>query len=352
MTRLPPPRPACATLLEGFARVALSHAEREYPSKLDHVINGPEDLSSPRGLHPAFFGSFDWHSSVHAHWLLVRALLLAPDMACAAEARRVLDTHLAPGPIAGELAYLRRPNRGTFERTYGWAWLLKLAAELEIGAQGSRPGKEACRRWLTALEPLAWAFTDRYLEYLPKATYPIRTGTHQSSAFGVALALDYAGRAGIGALLMALEAAAERWFGGDEACQAWEPGGTDFLSPALMEAACMARVLGPRFPAWLDRFLPRLAERAPRALFVPATVSDRTDGQIAHLDGLNLSRAWCMRVVAGSLPEGDPRRAVLLDSAAEHLETALPHVTGDYMGEHWLATYALLAMTEAVPDPA
>lgn len=331
--------------LDHFAAVALGHLEKEYPNKLDHVINDSCELLSPRQLHPVFYGSFDWHSSVHGHWLLVRALRLNPNLQQAGVVHEILDRHFAPENIAVEVAYLKQPLRQTFERTYGWAWLLKLAAELKEAANDSSDA--AFARWERNLQPLARAFADRYIGYLPKATYPIRVGTHTNTAFGLALPLDYARVFQDPVLDAMLKSKARDWYGKDQNCPAWEPDGTDFFSPSLMEAELMRRVLGPtEFIPWLDRFLPDLAQRKPETLFTPATVSDRTDGQITHLDGLNLSRAWCWRSIAAALPQADPRRSLFEETAQKHLESALPHVTGDYMGEHWLATFALLAMTE------
>ncbi len=340
--------PRIANFIDHFAATALGHIDREYPSKLDHVVNDECDLLSPRALHPAFFGSFDWHSSVHAHWLLARALRLAPDLQQAGAIIEVMDRHLTPDNVTIEVAYLKQPRRATFERTYGWAWLLKLAAELSMGkSEADHTHTRHFARWADVLDPLARAFVDRYLTYLPKATYPIRVGTHTNTAFGLALALDYAKISNITHLTDLLTTKARAWYGNDLNCPVWEPDGTDFFSPALMETECMRRVLDPaEFIPWLNRFLPNLAARQPATLFIPATVSDRTDGQITHLDGLNLSRAWCWRALSGALPADDSRRDLAEESAAIHLEAALPHVTGDYMGEHWLATFALLAMTE------
>ncbi|HMN41570.1 MAG TPA: DUF2891 domain-containing protein [Phycisphaerales bacterium] len=345
-------------IIDHFVEVVLAHIDREFPNKLDHVMNDAAEIKSPRDLHPIFYGSFDWHSSVHGHWLLVRALRTYPTLARAADVRTLLDARFTPENVRAEVAYLGRPLRATFERTYGWAWLLKLAAELKLGAAaGAGAGggasktddetRAACARWDRILAPLALAFAKRFMTYLPKATYPIRVGTHQNSAFGLALALDYAAAAGDKPLTDLIGQKARAWYAADANCPAWEPDGIDFLSPALMEAECMRRVLpAPEFVPWLDRFLPNLAARQPATLFLPATVSDRTDGQITHLDGLNLSRAWCWRRLGQVVPESDPRRALAEKAYQTHLDAALPHVTGDYMGEHWLATFALLAMTE------
>jgi hypothetical protein len=320
-----------------FARIALGHVEREYPNKLDHVLDGPEDARGPRALHPIFFGSFDWHSCVHGHWLAARVLNFDPDGAAARDIRALLERQLTPEKVAGELDYLQRPSSSGFERPYGAAWLLKLQAELAAGAQ-TRPCAEA-------LQPLAQAFAARLKIYLPKLTYPIRAGTHSNSAFALTLAGDYARTCGDGDLTGLIGLRARAWFGRDADCQAWEPSGDDFLSSALMEAELMRRVLTKdEFGAWFDVFLPRLADRSPATLFQPAVVSDPTDGKIAHLDGVNLSRAWCMRGLASALQAGDPRRQVLEDAAEEHLSASLRAVEGDYMGEHWLASFALLAL--------
>ncbi len=338
-----------ANFVDHFVAVALGHMDREYPSKLDHVINDGCDLASPRELHPCFFGSFDWHSSVHGHWLLARAARLVPGLARGAAVRDVMDRHLTAANVRIEADYLNRPRSETFERTYGWAWLLKLAAELRLLAtEGSQTEwGERATRWGETLEPLTAGFVQRCLKYLPKATYPIRVGTHTSSAFGLALAWDYAMVAEHGELARLVEEKARGWYGKDENCPAWEPDGTDFLSPSLMEAEVMRRVLpAEEFLAWLGKFFPRLEAKEPACLFAPAFVSDRTDGQITHLDGLNLSRAWCWRNLARAMPTGDPRRAHAEAAFERHLHAALPHVTGDYMGEHWLATFALLAMME------
>ena len=318
-----------------LAGVALGHAGREYPNKLDHVLSGPEDLRSPRELHPIFFGSFDWHSSVHAHWMLARLLRRFPTMAAAESVRALFDTGLTAEAVAAECRYLERPLARGFERPYGWAWLLMLTAELARLDE---------RRWATALAPLAGAFAAHFREFLPKATYPIRGGSHANTAFALALAQEYA-EVCDPALAATLRAKAVGWYGEDRDCQAWEPGGDDFLSPALVEAECMRRVLpAGEFALWLDRFLPRLGAGEPASLFQPAAVTDRTDGKLVHLDGLNLSRAWCWRRLAGTWDAGDPRRVRAERAAAIHLAAGLPHVAGDYMGEHWLATFAVLAL--------
>jgi hypothetical protein len=326
-------------LASQFARAALGHVTREYPGKLDHVLTGPEDLLTPAALHPIFYGSFDWHSCVHAYWLLARLLRRCPELAEAERIRDQFATAFTHDNVAEELAYLSRPFTRTFERPYGWAWLLKLAAELQ-----AHPHAEA-ERWSAALQPLADAFARRLLDFLPKARYPIRSGVHSSTAFALALAMDYAQTGNDVELAEALTHAAHVWYLDDADCQAWEPGGEDFLSPCLIEAECMRRVLpSEQFSAWFTRFLPRLAQREPRTLFQPVVASDRSDGKIAHLDGLNLSRAWCWGHLAAALPAADPRVAVMRGAAAEHCNASLPHIAEDYMGEHWLATFSLLAL--------
>jgi hypothetical protein len=257
----------------------------------------------------------------------------------------VFDEQLTISGIEAEVDYLRQPLRATFERTYGWAWLLMLAAEL------ARHETNAGKRWSGALKPLVDEFVGRFRVFLRKANYPIRVGTHFNSAFALSLALEYAMEVGDKEFQELLVGTALHWFNHDVDCQAWEPGGDDFLSSALMEAECMRRVHEPdgfrdAFGRWLSGFLPYLAEGRPHTLFEPAIVSDRSDGKIAHLDGLNLSRAWCWRSLAKTFPEGDERRIRTLDAAQKHLDAGLPHVAGEYMGEHWLATFALLALSE------
>jgi len=341
MTQL---NPAIASKL---ASLALAHVRQEYPNKLDHVLDGPEDLAPPSVLHPVFYGSFDWHSNVHGYWLLAALYRRAPSLPERTRIRSLFDEQLAADKVAGELAYLNQPSRGTFERPYGWAWLLMLAAEL------ARTDSAEGRQWHASLAPLAGAFADRFRAFLPKAAYPIRVGTHFNTAFALSLVLEYADACDDSDLAVLARAKASAWYGADRDCQAWEPGGDDFLSPALMEAECMRRVLARNdWSRWLDAFLPRLASGEPRTLFVPADVSDRSDGKIAHLDGLNLSRAWCWRSIARSWGEPDPRREAALRSAEVHLDASLPHVADDYAGAHWLATYALLALLadEAIRD--
>jgi hypothetical protein len=326
-----------------FADIALANVVREFPNKLDHVMGAAGDVRRPRELHPAFYGSFDWHSCVHMHWLLARVRRIVPDLPQRKAIEALFDAHLTPSHIAAECAYLARAESRGFERTYGWAWLLELATELR------RDSDAESRRWSATLKPLTDAFVRRYIDYLPSQHYPLRTGVHSNSAFGLLFALDHARAAGDVALDALCGERARTWFGGDrDAPVAWEPSGADFLSPALLEAELMRRVLPmPEFSGWLTGFLPGLARREPAALFTPAEVTDRTDPYIVHLDGLNFSRAWCLRGIASALSESDPRAAILRRSGVVHLEAAMEGLAGgDYMGEHWLATFATLALTQ------
>jgi hypothetical protein len=323
-------------LASAFARIALGHVAREYPNKLDHVLDGPKDARSPRSLHPIFFGSFDWHSCVHGYWTLATVLRLHPRIPEASAIRTLFHNAFTAENVAAEVAYLARPASRGFERPYGWGWLLKLQAEL----LQHKPG------WAAALQPLADAFADRFRTFLPKAAYPIRTGVHSSTSFAIALASDYARAVGDAELLDLFEEKARAWHLDDRNAAAWEPSLDDFLSPTLTTAECLRRLLpADEFRAWFAAYLPEAAQRRPASLFTPAVVTDRTDGKIVHLDGLNLSRAWCWRALANALADDDPVRAAALDAARRHLAASLPHVAGDYMGEHWLASFALLALT-------
>ncbi len=319
-----------------FARVALGHVTREYPNKLDHVMTGPGDVQGPRALHPVFFGSFDWHSCVHGHWLLARLYRRFPALPERAEIRALLDAQFTDEKIAGEVAYLARPEARGFERPYGWAWALMLEGELL---------RHADPRWAETMKPLADAFVKRFEAFLPLSTYPVRVGVHSNTAFALLLVLDYAEAADNRDFAALLKQTARAWYGADRDCQAWEPSQDEFLSPTLIEAALMRRVLpSTEFSEWFAAFLPDVAHGAPQTLFAPATVSDRSDGKIAHLDGLNLSRGWCWRLIADGLASADPLCTRLEETIARHIESALPHIAGDYMGEHWLASFATLAL--------
>jgi hypothetical protein len=326
-----------AAMASRMAGIALGHVTLEYPHKLDHVMTSDADAQTPRALHPIFFGSFDWHSCVHGWWTLLTVRRLFPDIPEAAAIDELAQSSFTAAKVEVERAYLDRPSSRGFERPYGWAWLLYLHLE------ASRHD----RNWAGDLEPLARAFAARWRDYLSVMTYPIRVGTHFNTAFALTLSLEWAEAFDPG-LADLIRRSAHEWYGNDRDCQAWEPGGDEFLSSALTEALCMARVDAAGFPTWFAQFLPRAVHRKPVSLFTPAIVSDRSDGKIVHLDGTNLSRAWCWRSIAPLLPADDA--AVARETATQHLETALPHIAGDYMGEHWLASFALLALLSPGSD--
>lgn len=329
-----------------FASLALKCVAREYPNKPEHVLNDGGDVQSPAALHPAFYGCFDWHSSVHGHWMLVRLLRMFPNLPEGPAIRKAVGANLSRENILAEAAYLKQKNRQSFERTYGWAWLLKLAEELYLSNDAE------AKSWSRNLQPLVDELVKSYLLFLPKQTYPIRTGVHPNTAFGLAFAFDYARTVGDEKLASLIAERSRTYFGNDTNYPAaWEPGGEDFFSPALMEADLMRRVLKPtEFRGWFQRFLPQLASGSPKTLLHPATVTDRSDPKIVHLDGLNLSRAWCMRSIAAALPANAPARKVLANAARLHAGDALAHVaSGDYAGEHWLASFAVYLLS--TPEP-
>ena len=331
-----------ADLAERFAAIALGHVTREFPHKADHVFTGLQDIGPHRTHHPIFFGSFDWHSCVHGYWTLATLLRRFPDMPSAPAVRALFATSLTPSKVAVELDYLSRPMSTGFERPYGWGWLLKLATELHTWDDPD------ARTWSANLKPLAEVIAGRYIAFFPKQTYPIRSGVHSNTAFGLALAHDYAAAVGDKKLRAAVEERAKKYYGKDEDAPArWEPDGADFLSPSLCEADLMRRVLPAKeFREWLVKYLPGLAEEKPATLFTPATVTDRTDGHLVHLDGLNLSRAWCMKGIAAALPADDAMRKPLLAAATKHADAGLKQVaSGDYAGEHWLASFAVLMLS-------
>jgi hypothetical protein len=325
-----------------FARLALACVDREYPNKPDAVLDAADDVRPPREFHPAFYGCYDWHSSVHGHWMLARLLAVAPSMAAAAPARQALDAHLTNDAIAAEVRYLDKPGARTFERPYGWAWTLRLAADLAASDDAS------ARAWRERVKPLEDAVVQRYRDYLPKLTLPVRSGIHPNTAFALAQALDYSRATGRKDFEKILLSRASFYYGQDRACPlAYEPSGEDFFSPCLAEADLMRRVLAPRdYAKWLKRFFPQLSARKAFPL-TPATVTDPTDPRLVHLDGLNLSRAWMLKGIASGLPPSDSRRAVLLKAADAHQAAGLARVTsGDYAGEHWLASFAVYLLTE------
>ena len=326
-----------------FARLALKGVSKEFPNKLDHIMTESGDVQSPRALHPSFYGCYDWHSSVHGHWMLARVLQRFPDLPEAAEIRKVFTDHFAEAALKAEADYFARPASRTFERTYGWAWLLKLAQELNGWDDPD------ARVWAKNIKPLADAVAARYVTFFPKQLYPIRTGVHPNTAFGLALAHDYARSVGDDTLKKLVEDRARVYYAQDvDAPARWEPGGSDFFSPSLLEADLMRRVLpSDEFATWFARFLPGTARIEPKALFTPAEVLDRSDPQLVHLDGLNLNRAWLMRGIAATLPPGDAARTALEASSIQHAEAGLAQVaSGDYAGEHWLASFAVYLLTE------
>jgi hypothetical protein len=265
---------------------------------------------------------------------LLRLIRLYPDLAAAPAIRTRADAMFVPDKVAGELAYLERPNAAGFERPYGWAWMLALHDEASRHDAG----------WAEVLEPLALFFARRFADFLPRLTYPLRVGTHFNTSFALTMAWDWAEQRDQ-TLRSLIAQSVIGWFARDRDCQAWEPGGDEFLSPALTEALVMSRVFDDAgFRAWFDDFLPHVATGEPATLFTPAIVSDRTDGKIAHLDGLNLARAWCWRVIAAKLGPSHPVADRAKAAAEAHLAASLPHLGDDYMGEHWLATFALLAL--------
>jgi hypothetical protein len=330
------------TMAERWTTLALANVARPYPYKLDQLLHGDADAHPPRTLHPAFWGSYDWHSCVHMHWTLARLLRRCPDHRGAAATVRHLSERLSVANIDGELQSLARPGHASFERPYGWGWLLKLAAELGALASERTDVAGPAR----AVAPLAQAIAERWLDYLPRVDYPNRAGMHGNTAFALRLTLDYAEAVQHRALIALIAQRVERWFGRDRRYPAdYEPGGEDFLSPGLVEAALVRRAVdGCSFADWWAQFEP-----APAALATwlePVRVSDPGDPKIVHLHGLNLSRAWCWRQLQPALPAS---LASLAERTIEaHLAASLPaSIEGEYVGTHWLASFALLAIDDA-----
>ena len=340
-----------------FAGLALDCLHREYPNKIAHVLNGDQDVKPPRELTPAFYGCYDWHSSVHGHWLLVRLLRTFPTAPFAEKARAALAQSLTPQNISAEAAYMNGPGRSAFERPYGLAWLLQLAAELREwnDAQG--------KQWSAALKPLEDAAAGRLREWLPKLTNPIRIGEHDQTAFSFGLAWDWAAAAHDQPMTDLLRERIGVFYLDDRNCPVnYEPSGQDFLSPCLAEADLVRRVLPPdRFAAWLKTFLPGIEGQrgggrigggqgpgAPAGTWLkPAVVTDPSDPKLAHLDGLNLSRAWMLEGIAAGLPANDSRRSILSAIAQAHRDAGLRAVTGEhYEGGHWLGSFAVYLVTQ------
>ncbi|MCL2098558.1 MAG: DUF2891 domain-containing protein [Bacteroidales bacterium] len=323
-----------------FAALALKCITQEFPNKTQHVQVDSSDFQQPSGYHPTFYGCFDWHSAVHGHWILVKLLKEFPDMAQAAVIRETINNHLTRDKIAFELAYFDSKHNKSFERTYGWAWLLKLTEELYTW--NDPQGQE----WYANIQPLAKHIADLYIDFLPKQSFPNRTGVHPNTAFGLSLAWDYAVTISDESLTFSIGSRALDYYAQDRDCPAqWEPGGTDFFSPCLIEAELMAKILNKSdFQNWLKAFLPQLKEGQPAILFNPVSVTDRSDGHLVHLDGLNLSRAWCFLNIAASASDSALGQT-LITAAAQHLAKTIPLIAdGDYMGEHWLASFAVYAL--------
>ena len=314
---------------ERFANLALACVHKEYPNKIAHNLSSDEDVAPPRELTPAFYGCYDWHSSVHGHWLLARLTRLAPDAPFAAKARAALEQSITPANIAKEVAYLNGPGRASFERPYGLAWLLQLTGEL----------RETNDPLYPVIRPLEDAAVERVRTWLPKLSNPIRSGEHSQTAFALGLMLD--SHAGGDAFADLIKARARDFYGKDRNCPlAYEPSGEDFLSPCLAEADLMRRVLPPReFATWLTRFMPKMT-------LTPAIVTDPSDPKLAHLDGLNLSRAWMLDGIASGLPKHDARIARYRAASKAHAGAGLAAVTGEhYEGGHWLGSFATYLVT-------
>lgn len=325
-----------------FADLALACVAKEYPNKIAHVLQSDADARAPRELYPAFYGCYDWHSAVHGHWLLARLARTYPQAPFAGPARFALAKSLTPERIAAEAAYLQAPGRVSFERPYGLAWLLQLGAEL---AEWEDPQAQT---WSAALRPLESAAAQRLRDWLPKLSRPIRVGEHDQTAFAFGLVLDWARRTGDRALEDLLVARIEVFYRSDRACPlAYEPGGQDFLSPCLAEADLMRRISSPAvYAEWLSSFLPQIPRVASASWLEPAVVTDPTDPKLAHLDGLNLSRAWMLEGIAAGLPAGDLRLPALRAAAAAHRRAGLAAVTGEhYEGGHWLGSFAVYLVT-------
>ncbi len=336
------PEPRDGVVEDRFAILALSCVHREYPNKIAHVLTGDADARPPRELTPAFYGCFDWHSSVHGHWLLVRILHMDPDTPFRAAIVDALDVSFTADNIAAEVVYYTGPDRSSFERPYGIAWFLQLVAELH---ESDDP---KLRAWRQILAPLEREIVSRVQAWLPNLAYPIRLGTHNQSAFAFGLMLDYARTVGDADLEQALEKKTLTFHRNDVNCPLdYEPSGEDFLSPCLMEADLMRRVLNDtEFAAWLGAFLPGIPLDGSNDWLTPGVVLDAEDGKLVHLDGVNLSRAWALEGIVSGLPAGDPRVAALMASAALHRETGIAAVSDEhYSGSHWLGSFATYLVT-------
>ena len=333
-----------ATRVSAFAQLALKGIDREYPNKPAEVLRGPQDIMSPAAMHPAFYGCFDWHSAVHGHWLLVRLLRVCPGLPEATTIRTRLSVHLTAANLAAESAYFEpRENRG-FERMYGWAWALRLAAELHMWNDPD------ARQWAKNLGPLERKLVDLAKEFLPRLTYPVRTGLHPDTAFALDQMLDYARAVGDAGFEQVLTARVRHYYLADRDYPVeYEPSGEDFFSPGLNEADAMRRILAPaEFSRWLDGFVPSLRTGQLGHWAQAAEVSDPADARIIHLAGLNLNRAWTLGGILSALPATDARRSTLETAMHAQQAAGLKYVfSGHYEGEHWLATFAVYHVTRA-----
>ncbi len=326
-----------------FARLALDCVHREFPNKISHVMSSPEDAKTPRELTPVFYGCFDWHSAVHGHWLLVRLCRTQPGAPFVRDAMTALDQSFTAEKVAAELAYMKTKGRGTFERPYGLAWFLQLAAELH---EWDHPKSQ---EWADILEPLEKEAASRLKTWLPKLSHPVRTGEHSQTAFALGLVLDWARSTGDTDMESLVTRRVKDFYLADRVANlAFEPDGQAFLSPIIAEADLMRRVLKPAtFSDWLGRFLPELNAKSQPDWLRPAIVSDKTDGHLVHLDGLNISRAWMLEGIASGLPKEDKRVPIVRACAAGHREAGVASVTGEhYEGGHWLGSFAVYLLTQ------
>lgn len=340
--------PLTSDQAQSLANLALAGLDREFPNKPAIVLAGPETVVPPRQLFPAFYGCFDWHSSVHGHWMLVRILKFHPDVAQAAEIRRQLNNHLSAENLQIEADFFAADINKSFERMYGWAWLFRLVQELE---EWDDPD---ARRWRQHLKPLEDVLLERTLAYLPRLSHPIRTGEHPDTGFALGQLLDYCRASKNTQLEGLIVQRAQDYFGSDRDYPGrYEPSGQDFFSSGWNEADLMRRVLKPdEFSGWLKQFFPGLETRDMGNLLTPVEVTDVTDGKLVHLAGLNLSRAWCQQAIAAALPESDSRRQILIDAAKAHTAAGMKTVfSGHYEGEHWLGTFAIYVLTRVGVPP-
>ena len=328
-----------------FAQLALKGMDQEYPNKPSNTMAGPESVQSPKEMHPSFYGCFDWHSSVHGHWMLVRLLRKYPENELAKEIRNKLNQHLTAENLKKETEYFELDHNKTFERMYGWAWYFRLVAECHQWDDAD------AQRWRENLKPLEKVLVKKTTDYLPKLSFPIRTGVHPNSAFALGQTLDYARIVGDTELEKLIVQRSKDYFGNDRAYPfGYEPSGQDFFSAGWNEADLMRRVLSAKdFAIWLKAFLPKI--ESVKDMQQPVEVSDVTDGKIVHLAGLDLSRAWCMQGVAAQLSDDDPLKKILTQSAKDHAQMGFRYVfSGEYEGEHWLATFAIYALDQVGID--